>query len=510
MITIIAIPKAFNDEFDVIQRNAIQSWSRMPGVKEVILLGEETNLSTVAAQLGVRHHPHLARDEYGTPLLNDALVLARQLSSTEWLCYVNADILLLPDFGRVVHQVRSQFERALVVSRRWNLALREPIDFSGAWVDEVRARVSAKGKLFTPYGIDVFAFHRSLYAAVPEFAIGRCYWDNWMVRAARDAGAAVVDATSCDSVIHQDHAYEGFGGLTAISESPQGLRNYWLSGDSPFYFGTTDDATHVWTGHGIEQAATRRVSIVVTQREASASPYGCIEALTHQSHPRTFLEILVVSNGGSGPARALELDFPFVKVVRNTGHGVAAQNKGAACASGELLAFVDASARPAPEWIERSIDTIEQFGGDAVVVANTGATTATRSSWRGSVSARGHPTQGCSGRCMGSAAVVTREVWRRVGPLPTDLPDTSCARCEWARRAATHKVTLVQLDDALREPPVVPRWPAVAARSLARALRRWIARHPALNRLAWYLAPTQMPRRLRRLVHGFGRKDTPR
>src|SRR6266849_1977435 len=132
MITIVAIPKAFNDEFDVIQRNAIQSWSRMPGVKEVLLLGDEANVATVASQLGVRHHPYVARDEYGTPLLSNALALARQQCSTDWLCYVNADILLPPDFGHVVEHAQRQFESALVVSRRWNLTLREPIDFSGA------------------------------------------------------------------------------------------------------------------------------------------------------------------------------------------------------------------------------------------------------------------------------------------------------------------------------------------------------------------------------------------
>jgi hypothetical protein len=445
MITIVAIPKAFNVEFDVIQRNAIQSWCQMPGVKDVILLGDDAGVGTVAAQLGVRHHARLKRDDYGTPLLSDAIALARQQSSTDWLCYINADIVLLPEFGRVVEYAQGYFEHALVVSRRWNLALRKPLDFSSDWVGELRACMAARGTLFTPYGIDVFAFHRSLYVTVPDFAIGRSYWDNWMVRAARDVGAPVVDATLCDAVVHQDHQYEGFGDIEAIRKSQQGLRNRWLAGDSPFYFARTDDATHVWTGHGIERARTRQVSVIITPGKSMADLYECIGRLTHQSYPRTFLEVLVVVNEDPASSQCLEFDFPFVKVVRSMWRGRAAvQNKGAACASGEILAFVDATFRPAPDWIERSVSIVERLNGDAVVAARR---VRSRDAPR-----EDRPAEGCSGECMGLSALLMREVWRRVGPFGSKLPEATCACCEWSMRATTHQVTLVDLEDATLAP----------------------------------------------------------
>jgi GT2 family glycosyltransferase len=57
---------------------------------------------------------------------------------------------------------------------------------------------------------------------------------------------------------------------------------------------------------------------------------------------------------------------------------------------------------------------------------------------------------------------------------------------------------------------VTLREAAVIAHGPARALRRRVARHPALNRLAWYLAPTQLPRRLGRLIRIPGRGGSAR
>ena len=50
MLTIFAIPKPFQGHVSIIQRNAIQSWTKLHPDCEVILLGDEPGTGTVAAE----------------------------------------------------------------------------------------------------------------------------------------------------------------------------------------------------------------------------------------------------------------------------------------------------------------------------------------------------------------------------------------------------------------------------------------------------------------------------
>src|ERR1700688_4352288 len=70
-LSIFAIPKPFRGHIDIIQRNAINSWTRLEPRPEILLLGEEAGTAAAARDLGVRHEPGGVRNELGTPLLDD-------------------------------------------------------------------------------------------------------------------------------------------------------------------------------------------------------------------------------------------------------------------------------------------------------------------------------------------------------------------------------------------------------------------------------------------------------
>src|SRR5512147_2479885 len=107
LITLFSAPKPFTDpHIAMIQRNAIQSWTLLPDV-EVILLGEETGLAEVAKELGVKHIPNVARNESGAPLISSMFQLARENSSSDLLCIINADMLLMEDFVKIAMESRS-------------------------------------------------------------------------------------------------------------------------------------------------------------------------------------------------------------------------------------------------------------------------------------------------------------------------------------------------------------------------------------------------------------------
>jgi hypothetical protein len=208
LITVFSAPKSFTDpHIATIQRNAIQSWLRLGEEVEVILVGCEPGLAEIAEELGVRIFPEVARNEQGTPLVSSIFSLARQNSQSPLLTFVNGDILLLPDLPGVTRSVASQLENFLIVGQRWDLTIQEPLDFSQGWERRLQAMIETHGRPHLLAGSDFFIFPRHVFWEIPDFAIGRAGWDNWMIYHARMQGWPVVDATPSLTVIHQDHDY---------------------------------------------------------------------------------------------------------------------------------------------------------------------------------------------------------------------------------------------------------------------------------------------------------------
>ena len=127
LLTLFALPKPFRGHIGVIQRNAIKSWTLLRPRPEIILFGNDAGTAEVAQELGVRHIPEIASNEYGTPLLNDLFRQAELNAVSATMCYVNADILVLSDFWRSVVQLVENRKKFLIVSERINLDVAEEI-----------------------------------------------------------------------------------------------------------------------------------------------------------------------------------------------------------------------------------------------------------------------------------------------------------------------------------------------------------------------------------------------
>lgn len=231
ILTIFSAPKPFtNPHIAIIQRNAIRSWAELGPEVEVILVGEEAGLAEAAAELGVRHLPDVERNTEGTPLVSSIFDLARQNSSSPLLAYVNADILLLPDFLQGAQQVAAAGQNFLVVGQRWDLDIRVPLDFSAGWQARLMEDVRQRARRHGPTGSDYFIFPRACFADMPKFAIGRAGWDNWMIYAARRKGWACVDASAAIQIIHQDHDYSHLPGNQPHYKLPETFENIRLAG----------------------------------------------------------------------------------------------------------------------------------------------------------------------------------------------------------------------------------------------------------------------------------------
>lgn len=208
LVTLFAVPKPFDGRIERIQRNAISSWKALGPAARILLIGNEPGTAELADELGVAYVADIERNEHGTPMLNDAFAKATQLTETPLLGYVNADVILLPDFLIAVEdldrQVAGDF---LMIGRRTELAL-EAFSFEGTSdYEALEKSVDQRGRLGPVVCKDYFVFRRGQYSDLAPFSVGRGNWDNWMVASAKERGVPVVDATQAITAIHQNHDY---------------------------------------------------------------------------------------------------------------------------------------------------------------------------------------------------------------------------------------------------------------------------------------------------------------
>ena len=242
-LALFSAPKPFTDlHIAMIQRNAIRSWALLPEV-EVILLGQETGLAKAAHELGVLYTPGVARNDSGTPLISSMFQLARQNSHSDLLCIINTDMLLMPDFVEAARQVMKLRNKFVLLSQRWDYDIRTPIDFSEDWATNLRSSVLRQNNLHRPAGSDFFLFPKSCYADIPNFAIGRAGWDNWMIYKARLEKWPVIDCTPSVMIVHQNHDYGHLPGGQAHHTLPETDENIRLAGGHPVVRYTILDST---------------------------------------------------------------------------------------------------------------------------------------------------------------------------------------------------------------------------------------------------------------------------
>ncbi|MBX7136831.1 MAG: hypothetical protein K1X83_02520 [Oligoflexia bacterium] len=211
--TLFALPKPMHGRNAIIQRNSIQSWTLLTPRPEILLFGKDEGVAELAAELGLRHLPEVAVNKFGTPIISDMFERAEAATSSAVLTYVNSDIILMDNFLRTIEIVAQARQEFLVVGRRWNLDLEQPIDFANPnWREVLRAALLRDGFIFPTGGMDFFTFSRGLYRGMPPFAIGRTAWDNWLVWKPLSEGKAVVDATEAVLSIHHNHDYSHIKG----------------------------------------------------------------------------------------------------------------------------------------------------------------------------------------------------------------------------------------------------------------------------------------------------------
>jgi hypothetical protein len=219
MLTLLTTAKPFRGHSDIIQRNALKSWTLLHPDVEIILFGDDAGVAEVCREFGLRHEPAIERKENGTKGLRSIFGGAQEIARHEILCYVNCDIILTGDFLRAIAVLASRNEPFLMVGRRWDVDVTQALDFSQpGWQEAIVQRARQEGFQRLYYNIDYFGFRRGLFRDIPKLVIGRNWWDQWLVWKAAAVGAPVLDVSDAVCAVHQNHDY---------SYHPQGMAGVW-------------------------------------------------------------------------------------------------------------------------------------------------------------------------------------------------------------------------------------------------------------------------------------------
>ena len=225
MLTIFTAPRAFEGPVAWAQGNAIGSWALLDPRPRIVIFGDESGIGKMADEVAGVHIPRLTYSPSGAPKVDEMFRTVAERFSDDVLCYVNADIILLPDFVAAIDEVAARLHSYLVIGRRIDVDLGGPVDLQRSLVRAVSLPMRPEaGRLTEGGGTDYFAYSPGDLPSVPPFALGRGYWDNWLIADALRRRLGVVDATEAVTALHQIHGYEHVKvGATGTDKALQGV-----------------------------------------------------------------------------------------------------------------------------------------------------------------------------------------------------------------------------------------------------------------------------------------------
>ena len=176
---------------------------------EIILMGNDSGVREFCSNNQIKHIPDIKSNKYGTPLISSIFKTAMKEAEYNIMAYVNSDIILLNSFTKSISQIN--FKNYLLIGQRWDLDIVKLINFDkDDYIIELKNKIKEQGVLHPKTGIDYFVFPKTIFNQIPDFAIGRTSWDNWLVYNARLNKHPVINGTQSIDIIHQNHDYGKF------------------------------------------------------------------------------------------------------------------------------------------------------------------------------------------------------------------------------------------------------------------------------------------------------------
>jgi len=209
MLTFICCPHAFNDLYGEIQTNSILSWKNLNIPKKIVVCCDEAGAKDFCIKHDLIHVPNVTVSKNGLPIISSIFHKGYKYADDgSPVCYINSDILLTSDFVETLKcslETYPNLEKYLLCGKRRNWDKPLHINFEDGWEKSIKA-------LNPPLipetcAIDYFVHTKTTYNDIPNYAMGRFLWDNWLLGYCVKNNIFSIDVSNTVYVIHQMSSY---------------------------------------------------------------------------------------------------------------------------------------------------------------------------------------------------------------------------------------------------------------------------------------------------------------
>ncbi|KAK6174333.1 hypothetical protein SNE40_017634 [Patella caerulea] len=186
--------------------NTFLNWKKFkPHVQPVVFTNESAVIKQ-AMEHGWECQPLLHVSPYNVPILKYMYIQVQQKYRSRFYAYVNSDILFDDGLIKTLTAVNSstslpKVTPLLIIGQRTNVL---NVTLAESSTFQKLHEISKRGRLFHTYAEDYFITDRRFpWETIPELAIGRPAYDNFLVLFARAGNMTVIDSTATILAVHQ-------------------------------------------------------------------------------------------------------------------------------------------------------------------------------------------------------------------------------------------------------------------------------------------------------------------
>lgn len=200
-----------NPQFILEHTNAIKSWKQLDASRvKIVIVGDDEGTAEMCHFHGLINE--MPEKLFGIPTISSILKQGyKHATDDDFVVYINGDMILDQNFLSFLDSLeRDHFpnlfdENFLFSSRRWNWFDFTPIDFENdkEWYERIKPKLTVDH----PRSIDIFIHKKNAYKDIPDFVLGRFFFDTYFIEYACLNFPVVVECTGEFTFIHQFGVY---------------------------------------------------------------------------------------------------------------------------------------------------------------------------------------------------------------------------------------------------------------------------------------------------------------